>query len=665
MKLFEPIKIGSRVIKNRIVMAPMTNHFADNGYVTERMIGFYEARAKGGTGLVVTEDAIVDFPVGNNTANPLSIDDDQYIPMLKRLSSAIKKHGSIPMLQLSHAGRRAGRLTSDARCLEATRGNLPVAPSVLAHPSPGHVVPTPLRAEEIEIIIEKFVQGSTRAVEAGFEIIGLHCAHMYLCGQFLSPWANNRTDNYGGGLKNRLRFVLEIIKKIKKKVGDDFPIICRMNGQEPEGGNSLMEIQEIARQFQSAGVNALHVSIGFGPVLWEQGFIPAEAPMGMPEGCIVHLAENIKKAVSIPVIAVNKIRHVDFAERILKENKADMIALGRPLLADPEWPNKALNDRKDEINPCVSCCQGCVKGIENGQPITCLVNPLVGREKEIKIDIVPEAAVKKVLIIGAGPAGLMTAITAAKRGHTVTIWEKEDCLGGEMHLAMKPPRKFELHEILDYLKRRIQQFGIKVTLNKQVDAEGIKAFSPDVVVLATGSKFVLPEIEGVNNPKVVTAINALKNDEDVGEKITIIGGGVVGLETAEYFAEKGKKITLIEMQKDVGLNMPFLTKAPLLLNLQENGVTILTNAFVQKIMQGHIEIELEGIKKRPAYDTIILSTGGQADDQFKKELINSDFSLYSVGNCHQQGDLLTAIHDGFMVGLQFGHSVHGHVYIES
>lgn len=634
-------------------MAPMTNHFADKGSVTEKMIGFYEARAKGGAGLIVIEDAIIDFPIGNNTANPLSIDDDKYIPMLERLSSTLKKHGSVPMLQLSHAGRRAGRLSSVARCLEATRGNLPVAPSALAHPSPGHVVPIPLRAEEIETIIEKFVHGSARAVEAGFEIIGLHCAHMYLCGQFLSPWANSRTDRYGGSLQNRLRFVLEIIKRIKKKVGDDFPIICRMNGQEPEGGNSLMEIREIARQFQSAGVNALHVSIGFGPTLWEKGFIPAEAPMGMPEGCIVHLAENIKKAVSIPVIAVNKIRHVDFAERILKENKADMIALGRPLLADPEWPNKALNNRIDDIKPCVSCCQGCVKGIEKGRPITCLINPLVGREKEIKIDTVPEEGVKKVLIIGAGPAGLMTAITAAKRGHKITIWEKGDRLGGEMRLAMKPPRKLELQELLDFLERRIQQFGINVILNKKANAEGIKAFSPDVVILATGSKSMMPKIDGINNPKVVTAINALKNDDDVGENVAIIGGGLVGLETAEYLAERRKKITVIEMLEDVGKTMPFLTRVPLLLNLQESGVTILTNSLARKIIQEHIEIEQEGIKKHLEYDTIIVSTGGQPDDQFKKELTNSDFAVYSVGNCHQQGDMLTAIHDGFTTGLQF------------
>jgi len=652
VKLFDPIKIGSRVIKNRIVMAPMTTHFADRGYVTERLIDYYGARAKGGVGLLTVEDGIIDYPTGNNTDNPLSIDDDKYMPMLNKLSTVIKEHGAVSMLQISHAGRRAGRLSPRTGCLEMTQGHLPVAPSPLAHPVPGFVVPKPLSIEDIEKINEKFVQAAKRAVDAGFEMIGLHCAHMYLCGQFLSPWSNKRSDVYGREMMGRMKFVLDIIRKIKETVGEDIPIVCRMNGQEPEGGNSLTELQEIARQFEKAGVHAIHVSVGFGFVLWETNFLPAEAPMGMPEGCIVHLAENIKKAVSIPVIAVNKIRHVDFAERILKENKADMIALGRPLLADPEWPNKALNDKKDEIKPCVSCCQGCVKGIEKGQPITCLINPLVGREKEIRIDIVPEAVVKKVLIIGGGPAGLMTAINAAKRGHKITLWEKENRLGGEMHLAMKPPRKLELQEVLDYLKRRIQQMAIKVILNKKVDAEGIKAFSPDVVILATGSKFTMPKIEGMNNPQVITAINALKNDEDVGKKIAIIGGGLVGLETAEYFAEKGKKITLIEMQEDVGLNMPFLTKVPLLLNLQEHGVTILTNALVRKIMQKHIEIEQEGIKKRLGYDTIILSMGGQPDDQFEKELINSDFSVYSVGNCHQQGDLLTAIHDGFMLGLR-------------
>ncbi|MFZ3372649.1 MAG: NADH:flavin oxidoreductase, partial [Desulfitobacteriaceae bacterium] len=288
MKILSPIKIGNLEIRNRVVMAPMTNNFAQDGFITERMIHFYAERAKGGVGLVTVEDGIVDFPIGNNAKNAVAIDDDKYIPMLQKLSAVIKKHGAQSAIQLSHGGRRAGRVSLHNGYLEVTRGQLPVAPSVLAHPFPGQVVPRELRVEEIEEIVEKFGQAARRAVEAGFDVISIHCAHMYLCGEFLSPWANKRTDQYGGSLENRMRFVLEIIARVQKEVGAEFPLICRMNGQEPEGGNSLLEIREIAQRLEMAGIKAISVSVGFGAVLQERNFISAEAPIGTPEGCIVH-----------------------------------------------------------------------------------------------------------------------------------------------------------------------------------------------------------------------------------------------------------------------------------------------------------------------------------------------------------------------------------------
>ena len=299
------------------------------------------------------------------------------------LTSAAHAHGAKISIQLSHGGRRGGRVSKQTGCLEVTRGMLPVAPSAIAHLVTGQVVPKELSMEEIEEIIEKFAAASKRVVEAGFDIISIHCAHMYLCGEFLSPWANHRKDRYGEDLEGRVRFVTEIIAKIHKTVGQDIPIICRMNGSEPDGGNTPEEIREIARHFQQVGVSGLHISVGFGASIKDPDFIPSITPMRAPDNCIVPLATNIKQAVSIPVIAVNKIKDAHAAEQILQEGKADLIAMGRPLIADPYLGLKANEGRFDEIRPCIYCCQGCAQNvIEKDTSLACSTNPVAGRELE-------------------------------------------------------------------------------------------------------------------------------------------------------------------------------------------------------------------------------------------------------------------------------------------
>ncbi|KGO32979.1 MAG: FAD-dependent oxidoreductase [Desulfoprunum sp.] len=651
MKLFESIEIGGIQVKNRIVMAPMTSHYSRNGLVTERMIHFYQERARGGVGLVTVEDGIVDYPLGKNTDNPLAADHDRCIPGLTRLSQAIKKEGAKAMLQLSHAGRRAGYLSSRTMHLTRTGGRLPVAPSPLAHPSPGHVVPRPLSVNEIDDIVKSFGQAARRTVEAGFDMIGLHCAHMYLLGQFLSPWANKRKDAYGGDLESRLKIVLDIIKRINDEVGPDYPIVCRMNGQEPEEGNTAEELRYIAKVLESHGVAALHVSVGFGNILWGKNFIPAEATMGMPEGCIVHLAENIKQAVSIPVIAVNKIRHVDFAERVLQENRADMIALGRPLLADPYWVKKAQQGRWDEIRPCVSCCQGCVGNIEKGRPITCLVNPILGREKTDRIRPVKAKQTKRILVLGGGPAGLEASIVASQRGHRVMLWEKKMDLGGRLKIAAKPPWKTELSEFMAFLHQQAVNEGVQIVLNRAADVDAVQLENPDVVVVATGSRPHIPEF-AVKSNGLLKTVEEILNDgaAALGDSAVIIGGGLVGLETAHYLLERGKTVTIIEMQDTMGQEMPAITRIPLLLQLGEKGAQLIVQAYASELTPNAVKIEVKGEEKLISADFVVLCTGDEADPELAAELSGYGIPVHVIGDCRQPGDMLAAVRQGFMVG---------------
>ncbi|MBN2282582.1 MAG: FAD-dependent oxidoreductase [Deltaproteobacteria bacterium] len=646
MKLFEPCKIGTIELKNRLVLAPMSNNMTDNGFVTEEAIHFYKARAEGGVGLITVEDGIVDYPLANNVKSPVAISDDKYIPMLKKLNDTIHQYDVKTVMQLAHAGRRAGRVAKSG-CLEVTRGKIPVAPSALAHPVSGYVVPHELSRDEIREIIEQFGQGARRAVKAGFDFIALHCAHMYLCGEFLSPWANKRKDEYGRGLKGRLRFVLEVIERIRAEAGEDHPIIVRINGQEPRGGNSLADIRRIAQALEKAGVDAIHVSVGFAATIKDPEFIPSIPSMRFPDGPIIHLAKNVKDGVSIPVIAVNKIRDARFAEQILQEGKADLIAMGRTLVADPEFPKKSKEGRYDDVRPCISCCQGCINRVLADLPMKCTVNPLVGREGEKIIE--PADPPRKVMIVGGGPAGLETALISAQRGNTVVLYEQSGSLGGQMKDAALLPFKKEIKKFTDYLIRQVTKAGVAITLNTVVTNEIIKKVRPDILIMAVGAQPIIPEIPGVNNGNVVKAQDVLRETVDVGNRVLIIGGGELGLETGEFLGLKGKKVTIVEMTSTVGATMPSQTRMPLMFNLENHKVKILTLATPVSINDKGVVIEQLGKKKLIPADTVVIAAGYRPPDRSDIQSLTKDAAsvIIMLGNCGSVGDIMNAVENGF------------------
>ncbi|MEM2709789.1 MAG: FAD-dependent oxidoreductase [Candidatus Methanomethylicia archaeon] len=649
MKLFEPIYIGKMELKNRLVMAPMTLNLCKDGFVTERMIKFFEERARGGVGLIIIGDGIVDFPIGNNSKEALAVDNDKYIPGLEKLVKAVKAHDVKIVMQLSHGGRRAGRVSKTTGRLEVTRGLIPVAPSSIAHPVPGYVVPRELTLDEIEELVEKFGEAARRAIEAGFDGIGLHCAHMYLCGQFLSPWANKRMDEYGGDLNGRLKFVIEVIRRIRENIGNK-PIVCRINGEEPEGGNTLEDIQIIARRLEEIGVDAIGVSVGFGAAIKAREFIPSVAPMRFPQGCIIHLAENVKKAVSIPIIIANKIRDVDFAEKILRDGKADLIALGRPLIADPDYPKKASEGRINDIVPCTSCCKCIQYVLEKETSIRCEVNPIAGREGEYVFSLASKR--RKVLIIGGGPAGMEAAIVLAKRGHEVYIIEKEKELGGRMLLATIPPGKSDIQRLIDYMKDQIRKLNINVELGLEAKPEIIEKINPEVIIVAVGGKPYIPDIPGINSENVVLAENVLKGDVKTGWKVVIIGGGQVGLEVAEYLAETGKNVTVIEMLEDVGGDMPNISKLPLIQSLEDHGVTILTKTIPIQITKDGVIVSRRRKSQFIKADTIVLATGFRVNSDLIDKLKGRFREVYAIGDCREPGNILSAINDGFEIAFK-------------
>lgn len=642
-QLFSPTRIGHLDLKNRIVMAPIGLGFFDHGFVTQRVRNFYRKRADGGVGLIITTAMTVNKPINTQAAYNMvhpNLSDDKFIPGWKEVTDQIHEFDVKVGAQLSHCGRQISN---------EQWGEEPVSSSAIPCPV-CRSKPRALSVMEIDEIITMFVEAAERCKKAGMDLIEIHGAHGYLGTQFLSPYMNHRTDEYGGDAEGRTRFVREMIRRIKSSLGQEFIVGVRINGQDNiKGGATLEDAMEIARYLERDGADFLHVSATV------YGGYPPISPMAEPPGCYVHLAEAIKGEVNIPVIAVGKIDTPQLAEEILKENKADLVAVGRALIADPEWPKKAAMGRPEAIRKCIYCNQGCLDrvndiNLENKMTsITCLVNPEVGKEEEVRIR--PARKRKRVAVVGGGPAGLEAARVAAARGHEVILFEKEARLGGQFLLASLIPTKGHYKEAIEYLAKAIQALGVEIRLGVESNTQSVLALDPQVVVIASGAIPSVPKIPGAEMDYVATYDRVLLGQFDAGEKVLVVGGGSVGLETADFLSSQGKKVHVIEMDNRFARDMGKVAWFGLRRRLSEKEVALTKSSKVIRILDHKVEV-LQNNEKilLNGYDTMVLAVGSQPIENLSKDLQNRIQEVHVIGDALTPRNALEAIHEGAMVG---------------
>ncbi|MDD5094443.1 MAG: NAD(P)/FAD-dependent oxidoreductase [Dehalococcoidia bacterium] len=641
-KMFSPIKIGRVELNNRIVLAPMHMWWAaKEGTYSQKMIDYYEARAKGGVGLITLGDTSVAYP-SPYFPYGIGVWDDRQIPSLKELAKSVHAHGGRVIPQLVHRG-------PDAFC--SLQGIEPIGPSPTLSKLTGHRVKE-LSLEEIERVIDQFGEAARRVRDAGCDGVAVHAAHSYhLLGCFLSALRNKRADAYGGSIEGRLKLLLEVLQSIRARAGNDFPIVLRISGDDlVPSGRPIEETQYIVPILVEAGVAAFHVSAGVYPeLLWR--VIP---PNGSPRGLNASLSVAVKKVTKLPVMVVGRITDPRLAEHILNENQADMVVMGRALLADPELPRKAAEGRFEDIIPCVGCCRCTAGGV--GKETTCMVNPSVGREKEMTL--IPTKKPRKVLVAGGGLAGLEAARIAALRGHQVSLCEKGGKLGGQFNLASIPPYKQDLSLAIQYLSRQIEKAGVITKLNTEVTPNLIGEIKPDVVVIATGGSPCIPDLPGIDGKNVVTAHDVLGGAVAMRFKnVLVIGGGAVGCEVAEFVAEQsemtigGAVVSIVEMLPAIATDMPGGPRAWLLHRLREKGVRMTTSATVKEVLDDGVAIAQNGTESTiRGIDLIVLALGVKPIDELTSVLKDKVAEFHVIGDAKNPRTALEAIAEGAQVG---------------
>ena len=633
-RLFSPYTIKNISLKNRIVMPALASFMVGNdGSISDSTVEHYQLRAAGGPAMVIMEACAVS-PEGVVSPHQAVIYNDRFIEGLAKIARAIKEEGSVPAIQIHHGGRQTSAKVINRK---------PLAPSPLPCPTIRGEV-EPLSIGGIQELVQKFGDAAQRAYQAGFELIEIHGAHGYLVNQFLSQFSNIREDKYGGDVAGRTRFAREIVEEVRNRVGHDLPISFKISAEEyVDSGLTTTESIEILKILVRAGVDVVQVSAG--------NDVTAEwicQPMFMEKACLVDSASQVKRALDVPVMAVGRINDPLIANQIIEQDKADLVCIGRGLLADPEMPNKALEGRLDEIRTCIAC-NTCMQSIFKRGRIECLVNPMLGREKEMAF--IPTDNPKKVMVIGGGPGGLNVAWVAAKRGHSVHVYEKRSELGGQLIPGSTPGHKAELRTLIRFQQKQADLFGVQCHLNHEVSVDDILTVKPDVVVLATGSLPRLPSVEGIDKDIVATYEDVFNGSSPPYKSVVVIGGGPTGLELALHLAEYGCTITVIEMLPKIGSGMEAMTKKIILKRLKKNNVTILTDTKLSKIDEnGVVVVNQDHRQQFIEADKVVIAIGTRPDTRLYDEIKALGYAIYQVGDCLEARNAKEAIYESAVLG---------------
>jgi 2,4-dienoyl-CoA reductase-like NADH-dependent reductase (Old Yellow Enzyme family)/thioredoxin reductase len=635
--LLQPLSLGRLTLPNRVVMtAVKLGYGTREGDVTDRHVAFYARRARGGPGLVVTEPLYV-RPDGKELPTQLGIDSDRRIEGLRRLVEAVHKADGRVAAHLNHAGRAANpELVPERERVSASDVPCPA----------NQVVPRPLTRPEIADLVSAFAAAARRARQAAFDALELPFSHGYLIHQFLSPHTNRRGDEYGGSLASRLRFGREVLEAVRDELGPGFPVIVRMNATDyVDGGLTADDAVPIASELARSGVDALSVTSG---TMCES--VPyCLYPAGTPKANLLPMAARIREAVPVPVIVAGRIRTPAVARKALAAGQADLIGLGRPFLADPDWVRKVEAGDEEAILLCAACHQGCLAELRKGHGTGCVFNPRTGHEGDSTPT--PAERARRVLVIGGGPAGLEAARTAAERGHRVVLYERERRLGGQLRLAAQPPHKEGFLDVIRHLELTTRRAGVKILTRTHVTTEMIRNARPDAVVLATGGVPLSLDFPGLDRARWVLAADLLDGTVPVEtETAFVVGGGLVGLETADFLASQGKRVTLTEMLEGVGGDMDPLARTLLTRRLGQHGVEIHTGTRVLRLTESTVVARRGDREVVFPCETLVMAVGVRSNRQLSDALAGSDMEIHVIGDALEPRKALEAIREGFEVG---------------